>query len=179
MLPPGAVPVATEPRYVPPPTGCTPHTIQWTIARPTGSAAGIEPVERDQELPAAIRAAINDLQEVPGCGALRQVLHMLGRSETEAYLAAVNAARALAEFNARTTQLRAHPDSLRRAKRAGLLVRDRVIWRCLGYQRALLDSQRVQQLVFSHISHTDTASSQLTNAYQSINGGTATGPGPL
>ena len=168
VLPPGAVPLATEPRYVPPPTGCTAHTIQWTIARPAGSAAVIEPVERDQELPAAIRAAIDDLQEVPGCGALRQVLHMLGRSETEAYLAAVNAARALAEFNARTTQLRAHPDSLRRAKRAGLLVRDRVIWRCLGYQGAFLDSQRVQQLVFSHISRTDTASSQLTNAYQSI-----------
>ena len=159
MLPPGAVPAATEPRYVPPPTGCATSASQWTVAtRPAVSAAVMEPAERVQELPAAMRTSIEDLQEAPGCGTLKQVLHFLGRSEADAHRAAVNAARALAELNARTTQLRANPDSLRRAKRAGLLVRDRVIWRCLGYQGSLFDSQRV----------TDTTSSQLTNAYQSI-----------
>ena len=169
MLPPGAVPAATEPRYVPPPTGCAASASQWTVAtRPTVSAAVTEPAERVQELPAAVRTAIEDLQEAAGCGTLKQVLHLLGRSEADAHRAAVTAARALAELNARATQLRANPDSLRRAKRAGLLVRDRVIWRCLGHQGSLFDSQRVQQFVFTHVTRTDTTSSQLTNAYQSI-----------
>ena len=96
VLPPGAVPAATEPRYVPPPAGCAASTMQWTLARPAVSATAAEPTDRAQELPAAVRAATEDLQEAPGCGTLRQVLRLLRRSEADAYRAAVTAARALA-----------------------------------------------------------------------------------
>ena len=150
VLPPGAVPAATEPRYVSPPTGYAATAPQWTAAaRPAVCATPVVPAEQEQALPSSVRTAIEDLQEAAGCGNLNQVLHLLGRSETAAHRAAVTAARALAELNARTTQLRAHPDTSRRAKRAGLLVRDRVIWRCFGHQGSLFDSQRVQDFVSS------------------------------
>ena len=171
VLPPGAVPASTEPRYVPPPAGYVASGPPWPAAAlHTASASAAVAAEREQSLPSYLSTAIDDLQQAGGCGNLSQVLHLLVRSETAAHRAAVAASKALAELNARTTQLRDHPDILRRAKRARLLVRDRAIWRCFGHQGSIFDCQRVQDFVFTHVTHTDINCSQLTNAYQSILG---------
>ena len=153
-----------QPRYVPPPSGYVASNPPLPSA-PQSYAGAAVTSEHEQPLPATLADALADLQQVSGCGNLHQARHLLVRSETYAHRAAVTAARALAELNSKTTQLRYSSDNQRRAKWARLLVRDMATWRCFGFHASLFDGQRVQDFVFAHVTRAEASSPMPINPF--------------